>query len=318
MRRFRTDVVFVWAISVVLSSATTTGLWAQNRSAATNAASGKADEQAIRKSADDFAAAFNRHDAQAIAQMWTTDGEYVDEVGQRFEGRAAIETEYADFFKAHPDVKLRIVVDAVHVLSPTTAIEDGHVVLEPTPDGSPGMGRYTAVNVKQQNGHWLAASVRDSRVDLAPANSNLQELDWLVGDWVAEHAGVRAEVTSRWNPAENLIERHFVVTQDGKVSASSTEIIAWDPLTRQIKSWTFTSDGGRAEGVWYPQGKGWVVAHEGVMPDGTPTASTDLWTQLLGDAIGWRSVQRSAGGTPVQNARDVVLKKNQPASSAKP
>jgi uncharacterized protein (TIGR02246 family) len=316
MSRFRTHVVFVWAISVVLASMSTADLLAQNRSASSSAAVGTADEQAIRQSAAAFAAAFNRHDAKAVAQMWTADGEYVDEVGQRFQGRAAIEKEYADFFTTHPEVKLRIGVDSVRLLSPTTAIEDGHAVLEPMPDGHPAMGRYTAVDVKQRDGSWLAASVRDSRVELPPANGRLRELAWLVGDWVAEHAGTRAAVTSRWGPAGNFIERQFEVTRDGKATSASTEIIAWDPATQQIRSWTFSSDGGRAEGTWVPQDKVWVVAHSGVMADGTPTAATDLWTHLLGDAIGWRSVQRSAGGTPVKDARDVVFKKGQPAHGA--
>jgi len=309
MSRLGTDMVFVWAISVVLASATTSDLLAQNRAASLRASDGTADEQAIRQSAAAFAAAFNRHDAKTIAQMWTTDGEYVDEVGQRYQGRAAIEKEYADFFKAHPDVKLRILVDSVRLLSPNAAIEDGYVALDPTPDGNPTMSHYTAVNVKQRDGRWLAASVRDSRVNLAPSTGHLSELAWLVGDWVAEHAGTRAELTSRMNPAANVIERHFEVTRDGKVASSSTEIIAWDPATQQIRSWTFSSDGGRAEGIWQTQDRGWIVSHRGVLADGTPTSATDMWTQLLGDAIGWRSVERSAGGMPVKDARDVVFKK---------
>jgi uncharacterized protein (TIGR02246 family) len=314
MRKLHADVMFVWAVSVVLNSAMTSPLAAQNRSMPTPATSGKSDENAIRNSAAMFAAAFDRHDAQAVAHMWTPDGEYVDEGGQRYVGRAAIQKEYADFFQAHPDAKLRVVVDSVRLVNGTTAIEDGHAVLEPMPAASPGMGRYTAIDVKQPDGRWLAASVRDSRVELPSTSGNLNDLQWLVGNWVAEHAGTRAEVTCHWNPSQDFLERHYVVTQYGKPSASSTEIIAWDPSTRQIRSWTFSSDGGRAEGTWFPQDKGWAVVHQGVLPDGTPTASIDAWTQLLGDAIGWRSVERSAGGQPVKDARDVVLKKAKKAN----
>ena len=152
---------------------------------------------------------------------------------------------------------------------------------------------------------------------MPPAHGSVHDLAWLAGDWVAERAGTKAEVASRWKPAEDLIERQFTVTQDGKPVSLSTEIIAWDPLTRQIRSWTFSSDGGRAEGTWHPMGNAWVVVHRGVMADGTPTISTDLWAHLLGDAIGWRSVQRSVGGQPVREARTVVLKKSGAADSAK-
>ncbi len=47
---------------------------------------------AIRATSEAFVAAFNKGDAQAIAGMWTENGEYVDDAGQRVEGHAAIET----------------------------------------------------------------------------------------------------------------------------------------------------------------------------------------------------------------------------------
>jgi hypothetical protein len=60
-----------------------------------------AAEQAIRASSAAFVTAFNLGDAQAVAALWAPEGEYVDEGGQRFTGRDAIQKEYAAFFTAH-------------------------------------------------------------------------------------------------------------------------------------------------------------------------------------------------------------------------
>src|SRR5262245_12536913 len=65
----------------------------------------EADRDAIVKAARDFAAAFNKADAKAIAAMWTENGESREASGQTFVGREAIEKAYAEFFKAHPSMK---------------------------------------------------------------------------------------------------------------------------------------------------------------------------------------------------------------------
>ena len=57
--------------------------------------------EAIRKSSHAFEEAFNKADAKAVAALWTIDGDYVDETGQVFAGRDAIEKQYADFFANH-------------------------------------------------------------------------------------------------------------------------------------------------------------------------------------------------------------------------
>src|SRR5262245_59077238 len=56
---------------------------------------GGAAAAAIRQAAAEFVAAFDRGDAAAVAAHWLEDGEYVDESGRVFSGRAAIEAEYA-------------------------------------------------------------------------------------------------------------------------------------------------------------------------------------------------------------------------------
>jgi hypothetical protein len=50
-----------------------------------------ADIKLIRAGSEVFVAAFNKHDARAVAGLWTDDGEYIDDSGRRFAGRQAID-----------------------------------------------------------------------------------------------------------------------------------------------------------------------------------------------------------------------------------
>ena len=77
---------------------------------------------AIRAESLAFAAAFNKRDAKAIAELWTQDGEYIDDLGRRFLGRDAIEQGYTAFFANSPKVTLRVTIDSIRLLSDNTAI----------------------------------------------------------------------------------------------------------------------------------------------------------------------------------------------------
>jgi uncharacterized protein (TIGR02246 family) len=106
------------------------------------------DLAAIREAAAEFVAAFNHKKAKALAALWTENGDYIDESGQVFSGRAAIEKEYRTFFKANKGVKLKLAIDSLRLLSPAAAIEDGRVILDPLPAGAPAISKYTTVHVK--------------------------------------------------------------------------------------------------------------------------------------------------------------------------
>jgi len=72
-----------------------------------------ADRAAILKSATDFAEAFNKGDAKAIAAMWTDNGESRTVNGPTFVGKAAIEKAYGELFKAYPGAKIEVLVKSI-------------------------------------------------------------------------------------------------------------------------------------------------------------------------------------------------------------
>ena len=85
----------------------------------------EADEKAIRATADDFVKAFNAADVKAVGALWATDAEYTDESGQSYQGRAAIEKEYADGFKEHPGATMTVTIESIRFLGPDIAVEKG-------------------------------------------------------------------------------------------------------------------------------------------------------------------------------------------------
>lgn len=66
-------------------------------------------EQATRKAIDAFNATFNRHDADALAQLLTEDTVFEDTSpapdGQRVEGRSNVVAYWREWFERNPDAK---------------------------------------------------------------------------------------------------------------------------------------------------------------------------------------------------------------------
>jgi uncharacterized protein (TIGR02246 family) len=302
-------------LAAVVASVAAAPVRAQDAANSPSGAAHSADEAAIRASAAAFVAAFKRQDAPAVAQLWTENGEYVDEAGQAFQGRKAVEQLYATFFRDHPGSEIQVSVDSIRLINATAAIEDGRAVVTPRPAGAAAGSKYVAIHAKQADGKWRLASVRESRIDAPAIGDPLQHLELLVGDWTAEHAGTRADLSGRWNENKSFLERRFVVTRDGDVVSSSLEIIVWDPATKQVTSWTFSSDGGRATGVWTALEDGWAIQSAGIAANGTSTAAIDVWAPLHDGALGWRSTRRSVGGRPVSDSKHVVLTKKKPADA---
>ncbi len=263
---------------------------------------------AIRAGSQAFMDAFNKQDAKAIAALWTEDAEYIDDAGQRYVGRDAIEQVYADLFAASPNIQIQIVIDSLRLLSDDVAIEDGRAVVEPPPPGAPGFSKYTVVHVKV-DGKWRMASVRDTWIEIPVTRQSIADLGWLIGTWVAEEQGNRSESVCRWVANESFVERTYTTTHVDGTKTSGVQLIGWNPLAGHVQSWNFSPDGGHAIGVWSPNQGGWTAEMMGVSGDGTPTTSINRLTRLDDNAYVWQSSQRSVGGVSLPDTDEVVIKR---------
>ena len=138
----------------------------------TNSATAKKanDEQAVRKVLASFDEAFNRHDADAVAALYTDDAEFVNVAGMWWRGRNEIRRGTA-FVLANIFQNTTIQTDSVSVRFPTpdTAIA---VIAQHTvgsfvlPDGtriSSTNNRLTYLLVKA-GGRWLIAGGQNTEI----------------------------------------------------------------------------------------------------------------------------------------------------------
>jgi uncharacterized protein (TIGR02246 family) len=269
------------------------------------------DLAAIRAGSQAFVDAFDKRDAKAIAALWTKDGEYIDEAGRSFAGRAAIENGYADFFADNKDSKIRIMIDSLRLLGGNAAVEEGRAVVTPAPEGAPGISKYTVFHVKV-DGKWLMASVRDTWIESPSAYKNVADLEWLIGAWSAEEHGAKHESVCRWIANKSFVERRYKVTYHDQTTSSGVQIIGFNPQGGHVQSWNFSSDGGHAVGVWTPQENGWRAEVTGMLGNGVPTSAINVLTRIDDSAYAWQSIQRRAGDIVLPDTDEIVIKRNSP------
>ena len=273
-----------------------------------------ADENAIRAIAATFTRAFGAADAKAIAAMFTEDGELIDEVGERMQGRAAVEQFYTSLFQSRPGAAIEITIDTLRFLSPDVAKEEGHTRVKSA--GEPEtLRRYTVFYVKKDD-RWLYSSVREEHAAAVAHHEHLKPLEWLTGDWVDQSSDSTVHVTCRWSPDKNFLLRDFTVHVQGRPVMTVNQRIGWDPLTKQIKSWVFDSEGGYGDGLWSRKGNQWVIKSMGVLPDGRIATATHLLAPVGPNSARWSSTERTVGDQNIVEPADYVMVRRAPAPQA--
>lgn len=116
-------------------------------------------EQAIRDRTKDFDAAWNRHDAQAVASYYATTGDIVTETGDALSSRDGIQQALTDAFNG--DLKnstLASTVSTVRLIKPDVAIVDSEVELK---NGDAEARKLHVVSVLvNKDGKWLTETTR--------------------------------------------------------------------------------------------------------------------------------------------------------------
>jgi uncharacterized protein (TIGR02246 family) len=263
------------------------------------------DEQAIRRVAQEYLAALARGDAKAMGELWTPDGDVVDEAGRSYPARSVIGPEASESDSERPVVKLT--GSKIRFLTTDVALEDGtSEVSHPSAQGAaPLVGRFTVIWVKH-DGNWRLASLRESRANPPATAAQLAELDWLTGDWTGQNGDLTLDISTRWNETHTYLIRDLKVLREGHVVFNGTQRVGWDPTTHTIKSWVFDTDGGHGEGEWTKVGERWIVHGSGVLANGQRTSSTNEYSPDGKDAIRWTSSSEK-NGEPSAAALDIKL-----------
>lgn len=269
---------------------------------------GNADEAAIRAAAQAYAKAFEAGDAQALAAAYTSDAEYVDDLGRAFHGRQAIEKHFALGFKEQSGAKLELTIGSIRMLSPDVALEGGSSRVKPA-IGRPGpLIKYSAVQVKR-DGKWLISNVTESRWAPQSTELYLKDLAWMVGAWKSQSGGKAVEVQCQWLPGKSFLSRAYTVMQDGATISSGTQLIGWDPTLTQIVSWTFNSDGSFGHEFWTQTGNRWEIEASSTLADGSSSLARNVLTKQNDNTFTWRSVDRSLNDQLLPDTAEVRMQR---------
>ena len=216
-------------------------------------------------------------------------------------GRDAIVGRFSGIFKESQGDRLAVDTDSVRFLGTDIAIEEGTASLANGPDAPPRTNRYSVIYARQ-GGRWLHAQIRDEQPEDDP-HERLEELDWMLGEWVNESDDAVVFTSCKWSDDGNFLVREFDVDVEGRLALRGTQRLGWDGQRKQFRTWVFDDRGGFAEGLLSRDGDRWVIKVTGVRSDGQSVSTTNAITILgkdrapLGDV---RPNDRRATSCPIR------------------
>lgn len=230
----------------------------------------------LRTAAQAFVDAYNKGDAAALASQFLPDGEISLVTGEVLAGRQAIEEFYRERFAGDQKPQGALEAGAVRFVTPAIAIEDGtfHVTES---SGEVVSQNYIAVQVQQDDGSWLTASIRAELEDVAPPSEKLLALEWIVGDWAIQKDGSTTYLAFDWSQDGPYIDGKAVSEKSGVESTATTYRIGWDARRKGFVSWAFDALGGFTYADWTQAGEGaWLLRTRGVTADGEGNQGTQV------------------------------------------
>jgi uncharacterized protein (TIGR02246 family) len=275
---------------------------AEKKDLAPTGAERAADEEAIRRTGEAFAAAFEKGDPKAVAALWTDAAEYVSEDGLTLRQRAEIEKAFNEVFKAGSSPKIEVDVRSIRFPSKDMAIEEGFLRHIPAGPGLPSSSRYQTILVRE-GGRWLIAQSRE----WGAHQDRLGDLGFLIGQWDGGPKGEEMTLSFTKDPDGPFINGKFSRRVGGKAGPAGTMRIGLDPDHGKIRSWHYDADGGHGQCTWVRDGDRWVLDALGITGDGTATASVNILSRTGPDEIVWRSIDRIVAGQPLPDTVPIKL-----------
>lgn len=266
------------------------------------------DEQQIRKGVEAFVEHYNAHNVQSLVSLFAADARMVFRDGSEVNGSEEIKQSFEEAFLETPKTAISVVVDSIRFLTPDVAVEEGATTAFPDGETLTARGRYTVLHLKR-DGRWQMQSVRVVEEESLSAYGELAPLEWLVGEWIDEGKDEDVHATFKWDENKSFLLEEFQVVRHGEIVLKGSQRIGWDPQTKQIRSWTFDSEGGFGEAVWIPVGDDWLCKAKAVQSDGTSASATRRLTHAAQDRVIWTSTERVLGNEELSDLAVTMVRK---------
>lgn len=151
------------------------------------------------------------------------------------------------------------------------------------------------------------AAAEAAATDDAQATSPLEQLDWMVGQWIDKGENSTITTDCNWTKNRKFLVRSFSIATDGQLSMEGTQVVGWGPIAKQIRSWTFDSEGGFGEGRWIKDGNRWVVKASFTLPSGQRASAVNVFTYVDPNTFRWQSIDREVAGELQPNIPEVTV-----------
>lgn len=242
----------------------------------------------------EYLRAFRSRDAAAVAACWSesADNRSLDS-GEETHGREQVEQVFQTLFEEDSSAEIDLDIQEIRPLGGSVAVVDGISQLSFS-TGDATASRFSAI-VMKKDGRWMLESVREAATELPETSRGyaIRRVGEFAGRW--ESVTGRQDVSTHafWTAGGGFLVRSHTM-QAATGDREITEIIGWDPVRQGIRSWSFTSDGGFAEGSWTLDDDHFDVMLDGTTAEGeivtgrltiTRLGPDDLVTEMEGTAI---------------------------------
>jgi len=242
----------------------------------------------------EYLRAFRSRDAAAVAACWSesADNRSLDS-GEETHGREQVQQVFQTLFEEDSSAEIDLDIQEIRPLGGDVAVVDGISQLSFS-TGDATASRFSAI-VMKKDGRWMLESVREAATELPETSRGyaIRRVGEFAGRW--ESVTGRQDVSTHafWTAGGGFLVRSHTM-QAATGDREITEIIGWDPVRQGIRSWSFTSDGGFAEGSWTLDDDHFDVMLDGTTADGaivtgrltiTRLGPDDLVTEMEGTAI---------------------------------
>ena len=253
----------------------------------------------------EYQQAYDRGDAKALASFYAEDVDYIDQDGAEVKGRGEMEKLFMENFRANPGAKITITVEELKSLTPDVQMNRG-VATVTAANGTTESTRYAAVVVKKGD-RWQICQLTQAAGPAPSAYSQLELLQWLIGNWENKDANQTIETKVAWAGDNNFLVRTFKLRGAEAGETDGWEIVGWDPDRHQVRSWIFDSNGGFGESSWAYDGGRWLIRASNVLPDGSRSTAENVLTKVDDNKFTWESQNRTLDGESQPSVPKIIV-----------